>query len=59
MFDYIEVIEKKTSKVVHRVDVTGKSERLKEQVERGMLINMSHEFFTIEKSYETKQELKP
>lgn len=32
-------------KEVHRVDVSGKSERSRERVQMGMLRNMSDEFF--------------
>ncbi len=45
---YILVVEATTEKVVHEVEVTGKSERQIDQIERGMLRNMdTSRFYTL------------
>jgi hypothetical protein len=45
---------------VHRVDVTGKSERSIMRVENGMAINLNHDLYYIEVcEYETEQPLTP
>lgn len=46
--EVIRVIELATGKVVHVVDVTGKSSSAIERVERGMLINMNTDRFCVE-----------
>lgn len=56
MYKYIEVIEFKTNKVTHRIDVTGKPERQIERVEDGLNINLNHElYYTQVNEYTTKQ----
>ncbi len=56
---YIEV-RKWDDTVIHRVDVTGKSERSIERIEDGMAINLNHdEFYLQVENYETEQPLKP
>ena len=56
---YIEV-RKWDDTVVHRVDVTGKSERSIMRVENGMAINLNHNLYYIEVcEYETEQPLTP
>lgn len=42
MYNYIEIIDKKTSEVVSRMDVTKESERNRERILRGMDINLYH-----------------
>lgn len=44
-FQYIEIIETKTKKVVCRMDVSGKSERSIEKIEDGVNINLNHKDF--------------
>jgi hypothetical protein len=50
---YLEIVEYGTDEVVKRMDVTNKSERLIERIERGVNINLNHnEFFTRQSSTE-------
>jgi hypothetical protein len=42
---YIEIVEYETDQVVHRVDVTDKSERHAERVMDGVDRNLNHEKF--------------
>jgi hypothetical protein len=42
---YIEVVEYESGKVVHKVDVTDKSERQSDRVMDGMDRNLNHEKF--------------
>jgi len=44
-FQYIEIIETKTKKVVCRMDVSGKGERTIERIEDGVNINLNHKDF--------------
>ena len=56
---YIEV-RKWDDTVVHRVDVTGKSEWSIDKAVDGMAINLNHDLYYIEvKHYETEQPLNP
>lgn len=41
---YLEVVHCDTKKVVRRIDMTGRSERHVDRVERGVLINMSENY---------------
>lgn len=45
MTRHIEVVEYETNKVVHRVDVSDKSERQADRVMDGMDRNLNHEKF--------------
>ena len=59
MKTYIEV-RRWDDTVVHRVDVTGKSERNIDRVENGMAINLDHSEYYLEvKEYDNEQPLKP
>lgn len=42
---YIEVVSYETGEVIHRVDVTGRSERQIDQIDRGMQHNLDHTRF--------------
>lgn len=42
---YIEVVERESGKVIHKVDVSDKSERQAERVMDGMDRNLNHEKF--------------
>lgn len=44
----IKVIEFETGECVHEIDVTGKTERQIEQVERGLNLNLNHNKFYTE-----------
>lgn len=44
-FQYIEIIETKTGKVVCRMDVSGKSTRSIERIDDGVNINLNHKDF--------------
>lgn len=58
-YTYIEVVEFDKG-VVHRIDVTGKSERAIDRAEDGMQHNLNHErFFTRIQCYEVPQKLQP
>lgn len=47
---YLCVIKTATGEVIHRVRVTGKSERDVERIERAMQINLDHsKFHTVER----------
>jgi hypothetical protein len=57
---YVEILRHDNDEVVHRVDVTGRSERTIEGVERGMNINLNHEeFYTEVMAYDEPQQLNP
>jgi hypothetical protein len=57
---YVEILRFDTDEVVHRVDVTGRSDRTIERVERGMNINLNRdEFYTETKAYDEPQPLNP
>jgi hypothetical protein len=43
MNKYIEVVDYKTKKVIHRMDVSSKSERSVERIEDGLNINLNHD----------------
>lgn len=59
-FEYIEVIRKKDGAVVKRIDVTGKSDRQQDAVERGVGINLNHkEYRTSYSFYKQAQPLDP
>jgi hypothetical protein len=59
MKTYIEV-RRWDDTVVHRVDVTGKSERNIDRIENGMAINLDHSEYYLEvKEYDNEQPLKP
>ena len=45
---YLNVVEIGTNKIVKSIDVTGKSERAIERIERGMLINMNTDKFYVD-----------
>lgn len=55
---YIRVIEYKSDKVVKSIDVTGKSERQIDKIDRGLNINLNHEeYYTLDVTIEsTKQQ---
>lgn len=44
---FMEVVELSTGKVIHRVDVTSKSERERERVLMGMLRNMDTDRYSV------------
>lgn len=53
---YIEVVNKADKRVIHRIDVTGKSERAIDRVDDGLNINLNHvEYFTRVKQYDSRQ----
>lgn len=57
MKTYIEIVEKKTQKPVHRIDVSGRSESAIAKVENGVNINLNHsDFYT--RSIDSETELK-
>lgn len=45
----LQVVDGETGQVVHSVDVSGRSDRAVEKIERGMLRNMDDRFFVREK----------
>lgn len=50
---YFEIVDLKTCEVVQTVDVTGKSERDRDRIERGMLMRVDRErFFVRERTEE-------
>lgn len=55
MKTYIEIREIKTERCVHRLDVTGKSERTQTRVADGMSINLHDDFEIVFTDYETDQ----
>lgn len=56
-YTYIEVVRFTDQRVVKRVDVTGRSSRSADKVERGMNTNMNHaEYFTRVKTFNEPQE---
>ena len=44
--NYIEVYDRKTRAIIHRLDCTGKDWRSMDRVERGMRINMHDKYTT-------------
>lgn len=50
---FLEVVEIETGEVVHKVEVTGKSERNIERCEMGMLRNMDTERFFVRDSVDS------
>lgn len=42
MFTYVEVVERKTNRVIERIDVSGDSDSRQERVQRGLNINLNH-----------------
>jgi len=56
IFKYLEIKSYEDGKVVKRLDVTGKSDRIIDQVERGMNINLNQKaFYTF--SYDSEYKL--
>jgi len=48
---FIEIVAHEGEEVIHRIDITGRTERAIELVERGMNINLNHEkYYTREVS---------
>ena len=45
-FNYIEVVDRKTRAIIHRLDCTGKDWRSVDRIERGMRINMDTKYRT-------------
>lgn len=59
-YTYVEVVRFKGLKTVHRIDVTGKTDREYERIERGLNINLNHkEYYTCTDSYDEPQPLNP
>ena len=48
MKKYLEIRSIRDNSCVKRIDVTGKTERGVERVERGILINLNHDEYTVE-----------
>lgn len=58
MKKYIEIRRHDNDEVIHRVDVTGKSDRSVERIDDGMNINLNHsEYYTNIAEYEGEQVL--
>lgn len=58
MKKYIEIRRHDNDEVIHRVDVTGRSDRSIERVDDGMNINLNHsEYYTNIAEYEGEQVL--
>lgn len=59
MFVYVEIVDRMTRKVTHRIDCHGDNRRAY-KVQDGVNINLNHdEFFTKVQSYDTEQEIDP
>lgn len=56
MKTYLEIVRDKDSKVVKRLDVTGKSERSIEKIEDGINVNLNHNEYSVNKT-QSKVEL--
>ena len=55
MNTYLEIKEYKTDKVVKRIDVTGKTDRMIDKIDSGMNINLNHEkYYTVENNTKRK-----
>jgi hypothetical protein len=52
MIQELKVVEIKSGRVVHRVDVSDTSERSIEKVEDGLLINLDHDRFYVARGWE-------
>lgn len=60
MHKYIEIIENDTRLVVHRIDVTGRTERTIDRAEGGVNLNLNHgKFHTAICEYEQEQVIDP
>ena len=59
-YEYLEVVSMETSKVVKRLDVTGRSERARNKIEMGLMRNMNMEAYYISyNTYPLAQSLNP
>lgn len=52
---HLEIVNHETGEIVHRVDVSSKSERDIERIERGMLRNIRNEFMVRDTALESKE----
>ena len=60
MHKYIEIIENDTLLVVHRINVTGSSDRTIDRAESGVNLNLNHgKFHTTVCGYEHEQVIDP
>ena len=41
----IVIMERETNNIIHKVDVTGKSDRIIDKIEDGMNINLNHDLY--------------
>ena len=48
MYKYLEIVKDKGNEVVKRLNVSDKSERSIEKIERGMNINLNHDEYTVQ-----------
>ena len=48
MKKYLVIVEDATGDIVKRVEVTGKSDRNIEKIERGMNINLNHNEYSVD-----------
>jgi len=54
---YIEVKAFKGGEVIHRIEVTGKSERTIDRIDTGLNLNLNHElYYTTVNEYDYKQD---
>lgn len=58
-YTYVEVILWASHEVKHRIDVSGKTTKKIEAIERGVNINLDNDYYTNVTSYEQPQTLKP
>lgn len=58
-YTYIEVKSYATQVVEHRIDVSGKTTKRVEAIERGLNINLDTDYYTTVTSYDEPQPLKP
>lgn len=48
MYKYLEIVKDKGNEVVKRLNVSDKSERSIEKIEKGMNINLNHNEYTVQ-----------
>ena len=48
MYKYLEIVKDKGNEVVERLNVSDKSERSIEKIEKGMNINLNHNEYTVQ-----------